>query len=335
MRVCIVGGTGNISAAIVKLLLAVGHEVTLLNRGKSGPVPSGVRTIRADRGDRKAFENAVRRGRFDAGIDMICFNSEDARSTLRAFRGAKHVIFCSTVCVYGVKYDWLPATEDHPLRPISDYGRGKIAAENVFLEAWHGKRIPVTIIRPSTTFGPKWNMLRQLGFDASWTDRVRKGKPVAVCGDGRALHQWLHVDDIAPAFVFTLLREHCFGQVYNATKKEVGTWEDYHHAAMRVIGRDVELVGVPLANLVAAEVPGIGLCKDIFSYNTAYSPDRLMRDVPEFRPAKSLEDALSDVYAAMKREARVARSETGGWEDRIIAAQRKVAKTGRVRGTSV
>jgi nucleoside-diphosphate-sugar epimerase len=225
-----------------------------------------------------------------------------------------------------VDYDWLPATEDHPLRPISDYGRNKVAADHVFLTAWHRDSFPVTIVKPSTTFGPRWAMLRQIASDPAWVERVRKGKPIAVCGDGRALHQWLYVDDAAPAFVFALGRDRCLGQTYNLMKREFGTWAGYHRSAMKVIGREVELVGVPLASLLAARVPGVGICESIFSHNTVYSPERLSRDVPEFRPRISLEEGLARVLEAMDREKRVPDSGQTDWEDRLIAAQRKVGE---------
>jgi nucleoside-diphosphate-sugar epimerase len=326
MRVCVVGGTGNISTSIVKLLADVGHEVTVFNRGRSPGLPAGVAVLRGDRADRPAFEAAVQAGRFDAGIDMLCFTAEDARSTVRAFRGVRHLVCCSTVCTYGVTSDWLPVTEDHPLRPITDYGRGKVEADRVFLEAFCREGFPVTIIKPSTTFGPRWNLLRQIAWDAAWVDRVRKGKPIAVCGDGRALHQWLYVDDAAPAFVFALGRERCVGQTYNMTKTECGTWADYHRVAMKVMGREVELVGVPLATLLAARVPNVGICETIFSHNTCYSPARLMRDVPEFRPRVSLEEGLGLLYEAMQREGRIPDSDAQDWEDRLIAAQRRVGE---------
>lgn len=324
MRVCVVGGTGNISTSIVRLLVEVGHEVTLFNRGKGRPAPPGVTVIHGDRKERAGFEAAMQAGRFDAAIDMICFNADDARSTLQAFRGVKHLIYCSTVCTYGVAYDWLPVTEDHPARPITDYGRNKLAADRVFLAAHYEAGFPVTIIKPSTTFGPTWNLLRQIAWEAGWVDRVRKGKPIAVCGDGRAVHQWLHVDDAAPGFVFALGRDRCIGQTYNLMKREHGAWVDYHRTAMRVIGREVELVGVPLSNLLAAGVPGVGICETIFSHNTIYSPDRLMRDVPEFHPRLSLQDGLARVYEAMQREQRIPDSDKEDWEDQLIAAQRAV-----------
>ena len=326
MRVCIVGGTGNISTSIVRLLLEVGHEVTLFNRGKRGSVPAGVKVIHGDLKERPAFEAAMQAQRFDAAIHMICYNADDARSALRAFSGVKHLVYCSTVCAYGVQYDWLPVTEDHPLRPVTDYGRNKAAADRVYLEAHYGQGFPVTIIRPSTTFGPTWFMLRQIAWEGGWVDRVRKGKPIALCGDGRAMHQWLHVDDAAPAFVFTLGRERCIGQVYNMMKSEFGMWADYHRTAMKVIGREVEMVGVPLQTILAAKVPNAGICEEIFSHNTVYSPARLMRDVPEFRPRLSLEAALGRLYEAMQRENRIPDSDKEDWEDRLIAAQRKAGE---------
>lgn len=326
MKVCIVGGTGNISTPIAKLLLETGHEVTLFNRGRSPGAPVGAKLIQGDRQNRPAFEAAMQAGRFDAAIDMICYNAEDAHSAVRAFRGVKHLIFTSTVCAYGVHYDWLPVTEDHPLRPITDYGRNKAAAGRVFMEAYYHDGFPVTILKPSTTFGPRWSLLRQIAWEAGWVDRVKKGKPIVVCGDGRALHQWLYVDDAAPAFVFTLGRERCVGQVYNMMKSEYGSWADYHRTAMTVIGREVELVGVPLQALLAAKTPNVSICETIFSHNTVYSPDKLMRDVPEFRPRISLKEGISRVLEAMEREGRVPDSDKEDWEDRLIAAQRKVGE---------
>ena len=327
MRTCVVGGTGNISTSIVKLLLEVGHEVAVFNRGLSPGLPAGVRQLQGDRKDRAAFEAMMQAERFDGAIDMICFDAEDAASTLRAFRDVQHLVYCSTVCTYGVDYDWLPATEDHPLRPISAYGSNKVAADKLFLAAYYERGYPVTIIKPSTTFGPRLNMMRQLDCAANpgWVDRVRKGKPIAVCGDGRALHQWLYVDDAAPAFVFPLGREICAGQVYNMMKTEFGTWEDYHRAALRVIGREVEMVGVPVQALCDCRVPDLGTCESIFAYNTIYSPARLRRDVPEFRPRLSLEEGLAKVLEAMDREGRIPNSDESDWEDKLIAAQRQVS----------
>ena len=329
MRIGVIGGTGNISLSFVKLLLQLGHEVTCCNRGKSAEVPAGARQLVVDRAVRAEFEATMQAQRFEAVIDMICFNAEDAASSIRATRGPwlKHFVHCSTVCTYGVAYEWLPAGEDHPLRPISDYGRNKVAADHVFLAAFHQDGFPVTIIKPSSTFGPKMGALRQVAWDLSWIDRVRRGLPILVCGDGLALHQFLHVDDAALCFAHVVGREHCIGQTYNMVKRGFTTWVDYHRTAMRVLGREVELVGVPLADLVALNVPGVGICRDIFAHNVYYDGDKLYRDVPEFRPQISLEEGLRRVFAALDQAGRIPDASKLTWEDTVIAAQRRVRDT--------
>ena len=131
MRVCVIGGSGNISTSIVRVLLNLGHEVTCFIRGQSRTIPDGARLLQGDRMDRAAFEKKIQAEHFKAAIDLICFNREDAESSVRAFRGVQHFIQCSTVCTYGIELDWMPVTEDHPLRPITDYGRNKVAADLV------------------------------------------------------------------------------------------------------------------------------------------------------------------------------------------------------------
>lgn len=321
MKICIVGGTGNISTSITKLLLQQGHEVTLFNRGKSD-APEGVRVLIGDRHDTAAFEKTMQAENFDAAIDMICFNAADARSSVRAFAGAGQFVHCSTVCTYGVDYDWLPVSEDHPLRPTTDYGRDKVLADKVYLAAHATDDFPITIIKPSTTYGPKMGALRQIAWDGGWVSRVRAGLPIAVCGDGNAIHSFLHVDDAALAFAGVLGKQHCIGQTYNMVRRGFVTWSDYHRAAMRVLGKEVELVGVPFENLAKCEVPGFGICSDIFRHHCYYSAEKLFRDVPEFAPRVSLEDGLSQVFEALDKEGKLPSVGETAWEDAIIAKQR-------------
>jgi nucleoside-diphosphate-sugar epimerase len=328
MKIGIVGGTGNISESIVKLLLAQGHEVVCINRGSSGTVPEGVRCIKMDRHDHGKFEKTMQAERFDAAIDMICFTAEDASSSLRAFRGVGVFVHCSTVCTYGIKYDWLPATEDHPLRPISDYGRNKVAADEFYLEAHSREKFPVVIIKPSTTYGPRLGLLRQVSWDFSWLDRIRKGKPIIVCGEGNAIHQFLHVDDAALGFAGVLNNPNCIGQTYNLVRRECITWADYHRTAMKVIGREVELVGIPFAKLTSFDIPNFGITEDIFAHHVFYSPEKLMRDVPGFQPRITLEAGMTRVLASLDSHARIPNSDHIKWEDEIISKQK--SKKGKI-----
>ena len=102
MKVCVVGGTGNISTSVVRALIGHGHEVTCFNRGRSAAPPDGVTLIEGDRKHRSSFERTMQNEAFDAAIDMICFDRDDAESDVRAFGGVSHFIHVSTVCTYGL-----------------------------------------------------------------------------------------------------------------------------------------------------------------------------------------------------------------------------------------
>ena len=319
MRVVVIGGTGNISESIVRVLLERGHDVTCFNRGISDTLPEGVRHIKGDRLDRENFEKTMQQEKFDAAIDMLCFNAEDAESDVRAFAGVGHFVFCSTTCTYGVDYDWLPVTEDHPQRAFTDYGKNKIAAEQVFLRAYHTAGFPVTIIRPSTTYGNKLGLLRQIGFDFSWLDRIRKGKPILVSGDGKAIHQFLHVDDAAYGFVGAMERERCIGQAYNLVRDDFVQFDQYHRTAMEIIGREVPMIGLPLDTLLAIDPVRFQIAGDEFSFNDYYSCEKIYRDIPEFRPKISLKEGMTRVLESLDRAGRIPNSDTMRWEDDLIA----------------
>lgn len=101
-------------------------------------------------------------------------------------------------------------------------------------------------------------------------------------------------------------------------------WADHHRTAMRVLGREVDLVGIPLADLLALNRPETAICRDIFAHHTYYSNAKLCRDVPEFKPAISLEEGMRRVLEAMDRAGRIASAAEDDWEDRVIEAQRRV-----------
>ena len=321
MKIGIVGGTGNISASIVNLALTQGHEVVCVNRGQHRPVPDGARLIQVDRKNRARFEQLMQAEKFDAAIDMICFDAVDAASSIRAFRDVGVFVQTSTVCTYGIDYDWFPTTEDHPLRPITEYGRNKAAADALYLEAYHRDGFPVVILKPSTTYGPQQGLVRQVAWDFSWLDRIRQGLPILVCGDGNALHQHLHVDDAATAFVGVLDKPNCLGQTYNVVRRDYITWADHHRTTMQVLGREVEIVGVPFTNLKAYGIPGFDICEEIFAHHVYYSPEKLFRDVPEFQPTISLAEGMVQVIEAWDADGRIPNASSNQWEDPIIAAQ--------------
>lgn len=89
MKVLIIGGTGNISTAIARILVERSDEVTLCNRGKTPAcIPGAYKTISGDRYDYVAFEaQTMEADTFDCVIDIIAFRRQDVESTIRSFAG--------------------------------------------------------------------------------------------------------------------------------------------------------------------------------------------------------------------------------------------------------
>lgn len=326
MKVCIVGGNGNIGYSVVKQLLAFGHDVTCFNRGLTGNVPEGAKWIKCDRYNREDFEKKIKREKFDAAFDMICYNREDALSTVRAFKGIGHVIICSSVATYGREFDYLPTAEEHPLKPWTDseYGVGKADADVVFWDAYNQGDFPVTFLKPSITYGTKLGIIRQIDNNPIWLDRVRKGLPIVVSGDGISMHQFMHVEDAGLGFGLVLGREKCIGQTYNLVHKEHSSWDTYHRAVMKALEMEVEMVGVSSKTIFALKSAGFLNITDVFSHNSWFSGEKFIRDVPEFKQQVSLEDGIKKVILEMDKMGRIPQAEIGGWEDKLIEAQSRI-----------
>ena len=257
MKLLIVGGTGLISTSITRQLLERGDDVTLYNRGQTeSRVPPGARRLEGDRKDYATFEAQMRdAGQFDCVIDMICYTPAEAESDLRAFRGrTNHFIFCSTVDVYNKPAESYPIRDDAPRGGVSAYGKDKAVCEQIF-EAAHARGdLPVAILRPAQTYGESRAPIHSLGGgNTAFLDRIRKGKPVIVHGDGTSFWVACHADDVARAFVGAARNERAYGEAYNVTGDEWLTWDAYVQKVAEAMGAPAPLlVHVPTDVLARA-----------------------------------------------------------------------------------
>lgn len=286
MRVLIIGGTGLISVGIVKHLLARGADITMFNRGKREATPPGdIRQITGDRNEFDVFERRFVTNRFDVVIDMIGFTPQQARSDVRAFGGhCTHFIFCSTVCSYGVKIpSYAVVDEQFPQEPISEYGKNKLLCEQIMLEAHRSGAFNATIIRPSHTYGEGSPLIDQLEPNPVSWDRMLKGKPVLIAGDGLGLWNSTHRDDVGKLFAYASLNPISYGKSYNATTQTIFTWRDYYRQVAEVLGVDAKLISMPAEWIVAQDRKRFGLLDEITRYHGAYTSALAMQDIKEYR----------------------------------------------------
>ena len=296
MRVLFLGGTGNISTACVEHALARGHQVGLLTRGHR-PSPSGVEAFRGDRDDPVALRRTAE-GRWDAVVDFLAYTPAQVEIAVEAFAGrTAQYVFIGTAAAYDKVAARLPITEEAPLaNPFWEYARLKIACEGSVWRA--GERgLPVTIVRPSYTYGPTWIPSGFGGQGYTVVDRMRRGLPVVCHGDGTALWVMTHTSDFAVGLVGLLGHPGALGEAFHVTSDEVLTWDAIYDTIARAAGAEARLVHVPSA-LIAALVPDKGgsLLGDK-AQSTFFDNAKVRRLVPEFQPKVSFAEGIAQSIA--------------------------------------
>lgn len=236
MTVLIIGGTGIISTGITQQLVAKGYDVTLYNRGQTDvSIPSDTKIVQGDRTDHDTFEEQVTDLDGDVVIDMdVSYGSlADVESSLRAFEGrVDQYIYCSTVSVYRQPTISVPLTENAPRRSSGEsYGQRKATCEDRLIEGHTQNGFPVTILRPGHTYGEggmTGGLAYSLGFwEPYFVDRLRKGKPIVVHGDGTSLWGFCHRDDVARTFVAAVGEDRTIGETYHVPNPTPLTWNEY------------------------------------------------------------------------------------------------------------
>jgi nucleoside-diphosphate-sugar epimerase len=271
-----------ISSACARLAVERGMELVLLNRGQTArSIPEGVRVVRGDVRDRASVQRALGGETFDAVVDWIAFTPDHVEADIALFHGlAAQYIFISSASAYQKPLSSLPITESTPLHnPFWVYSRDKAACEERLMQAYRESGFPVTIVRPSHTYDR--TKVPLLGH---WTDidRMRKGEPVIVHGDGTSLWVLTHHTDFARGFVGLLGNARAIGQAFHITSDEVLTWNQIYTILAHAAGAEPRIVHVP-SDVIARFDPelGAGLLGDK-AHSVILDNTKIKRLVPDF-----------------------------------------------------
>lgn len=258
-KVLFIGGTGTISSACSALAVESGLELTILNRGSTShrPVPEGVELVQADIRDPASVRSALGDRAFDVVADFVAFTPEHVRTDISLFSGKTgQYVFISSASAYQTPPARLPITESTPLRnPEWEYSRNKIACEQLLVDEYRDNGFPATIVRPSHTYDRT-----SMPILGRWTDidRMRRGLPVVVHGDGTSLWVLTHSADFAKAFNGLLANPQAIGDSFHITSDEVLTWNQVYQALGAAAGvPSPELVHVP-SEVIARVRPELG-----------------------------------------------------------------------------
>jgi nucleoside-diphosphate-sugar epimerase len=322
LRALIIGGNGIISSSVTRLAVERGFDVTLLNRGVSTTRPpiEGVRSLTGDASDAASISAAIGAEDFDVVANFRSFLPEQVRGDIELFAGrTAQYLYISSASAYSKPVARLPITESTPLKnPFWQYSRDKIASENELVEASRSSDFPMTIVRPSHTYDETL-----IPIEGGWTaiDRMRRGVPVMVHGDGTSLWTLTHSRDFAVGFVGLMGNPVAVGDAFQITSNFVYPWDAIYRMLGAAAGVEPKLVHVA-SETIAAAVPewGPGLLGDK-SHSVMFDNSKLRAVVPDFNPTITFAQGAREIVAWYDADAtrRVVDADVNASFDALIA----------------
>jgi len=307
MKVLFVGGTGVISTACTRLAAERGIELYLLNRGqRAAEVLGGVELIVGDIRKPDDIALALENHTWDVVVNWINFVTEDVERDIALFAGkTNQYIFISSASVYQKPVSHYLISEATPLaNPYWQYARNKIASEERLLQEYRQNGFPVTIVRPSLTYGDTLIPLAVGSWNKPWTvvDRMLRGEKIIVPGDGRSLWVTTHNSDFAKGLVGLLGHAQAIGHAFHITSDEVLTWDQHYQIVARTVGVEANIVHIPTEFLMAFDPGAEGNLLGDKAWSAVFDNTKLKTFVPDYVATTTFAQGMERTIACFKDE---------------------------------
>lgn len=234
MKVVVTGATGHLGSALVPFLRARGHEVVALSSKDALPALDGnVALVHLAAWHPPATASTTA----DDRRKLIDVNVMGTMEVLEAAREKRvtSVVYASSFEVYGRPESSL-IDEEHPTRPLSDYGATKLAGEDHLLAFAYEEKTRVVALRMPAIYGPGEKTPRLL---PNCLSKVARGVRPVIEGDGGDLRDQLYVDDAALAITLALEKDSAKG-IYNVADGKEHSVAEIARLAMKVAGMSGE-----------------------------------------------------------------------------------------------
>jgi UDP-glucose 4-epimerase len=286
-RVLVTGGAGFIGSHVVDTLVGGGYSVSVVDNlfsgslsNISGHVDDGsVDFVEADVRNRDVVGKLVHD--VDAVVHLAAIvsvpcslenpdltfdvNVEGTRAVLSSCvrGGVKRFILVSSCSVYGAP-QYLPIDEAHPTGPLSPYAVSKLEAERCCKKA--GSGLEAVVLRLFNVYGSRQASGEYSGVITRFLERVEKGQPLVVYGDGLQIRDFVHVSDVADA-ILALVKDSGVQGVFNVG---YGRAVSIGYLAKTVLSLSCSDCGVvyepPRGGEIAQSVADISRAREAFGY---------------------------------------------------------------------
>ena len=304
VRSLVLGGSVFVGKHTVEALHAAGHDVAVLNRGRTpSDLPDDVERLVADRTDIAQMRYALAGREWDAVFDVSGFvmaaGGSDIEGLLDLLDGrVGHYVYVSSIMAYDQSlagiFPWTEGMPTNPEGPAS-YGGFKAVAEAGMLARHEASGFPATIVRPAAIYGPDNNIF---DMELPMFLRLLGHRPIMVPHGGLVVSSYGHVDDLCEAMVTMVGNPSAIGQVFNITADSV-TVNRYIEVLADVVGETPDVVFLP--DSILAGLPG-SVFSHLFGarHHAAMSTEKAQRLIG-FRNRFDLRTGHADAYEWFRR----------------------------------
>ena len=258
MKALVLGGSQFVGLHTVRELVARGHDVSVLNRGKTETrLPPGVTRLVADRTDAESMRAALEGTEWDAVFDVSGFimvamgsSMSDLVDLLDGRVGA--YVYTSSIMAYAPSgvFPWKEGFATVDEGP-NTYAGFKKSVEETLLERHARSGFPASVVRPAAVYGPDNNIY---DTEMSYFLRLLRGLPVILPHDGLVTSSYGHVDDLCRVMVDMASRPEAPGEIFNITAEGV-TANEYVSILSDIVGKPADVVYMPSDRVGKTEKP--------------------------------------------------------------------------------
>ncbi len=229
MRILVTGGAGFIGSHVAEAYAARGHEIAVvddLSTGRRENVPPAARfyelnicspemesvfarerpVVLSHHAAQMDVRRSVRDPVFDARVNIL--GLVHLLEIGRRY-GLRRVLFASSGgAIYGEQRQF-PAPEEHATAPVSPYGVSKLAGEHYLFFYFAEYGIRYTALRYANVYGPRQDPHGEAGVVAIFAEKMLRGEPPVIYGDGEQTRDYVFVGDVVEANLAALERDYC------------------------------------------------------------------------------------------------------------------------------
>jgi len=238
LRVLVTGGAGFIGSHLANELIREECEVSVLDNFSTGKFENleqnlsqaKLRLVEGDMREPQKVKKAIGNSEVVfhlAAITSVPYSVKhpdvtrdvNVTGTLNLLEASlnsdvEHFILVSSCAVYG-EAQHLPISEEEPTKPLSPYAESKLEAEHKCREFYAKRGLKTTILRPFNVYGPRMRSDQYGGVIAKFIERLQRGEPPIIYGDGTQTRDFIHVQDVVSIMKIAVNNGNAAGQTFN------------------------------------------------------------------------------------------------------------------------